>query len=109
MADTVSLTKKLVTGCASLVLVCATSELGARAYVRHHFGRYAYDLSVQSRGSMAEDPYQVWAEPPNYTGWSLLSHFDEHGFRYPQPVSVAKPRGVRRIFILGGSMGIDGR
>ncbi len=96
--------KKLGAAFISLALAIIGVEIAAGAYVRHHFGRYGFDLNVQTRGSMAEDGYQVWADPPNYTTWSLKGHFDEHGLRYPESVTPAKPPAVRRIFVLGGSM-----
>ncbi len=88
----------------SLIMVCCLTEFASWLYLKQHFGKFGYSLQVQSLGSMAENAYQVWEDPANYTNWSLRAHFDEHGLRYPTPVSVQKPVGVRRIFILGGSM-----
>src|SRR3979409_1849534 len=78
----------------TLAMVLIVSELAARAFLRAHFGQFGYDLSVQSRGSMAESRYQVWAEPPNYTAWSGVSHTDANGFRTTETITVAKPAGV---------------
>jgi hypothetical protein len=52
---------------------------------------------------MRESSYQVWEHPPYYTTWSRLSHFNNYGFRRRDDISAAKPSGIKRIFIMGGS------
>jgi len=99
----IGLGKRIIFACIPLLILGGLAEIGSRAYLRHRFAPYPYSLKVQALGSMTEAGYQIWQHPPNYTTWSLLSHFNGEGFRRDEELAPKKPAGVHRIFFMGGS------
>lgn len=101
--NTLSPVKKFLFMLLPFLFFCFTCELFSYLYLSYRFRRFGFDLKVQGNSTMVENAYQVWEHPANYTTWSGRTHFDNYAFRRFNDVSIKKPKGVTRIFIMGGS------
>lgn len=87
----------LIAGLALLLLLAAALEFGTRAYLRiarGYDGEHLYQFDF--------DPYKNILPAPNYVDTRGIRH-NSAGFRRSSEVSVAKPAGTYRIFLMGAS------
>jgi len=80
-----------------LTIVAAGLELGVRFYLREtrgYDGEHLYQFVF--------DPYKNILPSPNYVDTRGIRH-NSKGFRRSTEVSLAKPSGTYRIFLMGGS------
>ena len=80
-----------------LTVVAAGLELGVRLYLRDtrgYDGEHLYQFAF--------DPYKNILPSPNYVDTRGIRH-NSKGFRRSAEVSLAKPSGTYRIFLMGGS------
>ena len=80
-----------------LTVVAAGLELGVRFYLREtrgYDGEHLYQFVF--------DPYKNILPSPNYVDTRGIRH-NSKGFRRSAEVSLAKPSGTYRIFLMGGS------
>ena len=80
-----------------LTVVVAALELGVRLYLREsrgYDGEHLYQFVF--------DPYKNILPSPNYVDTRGIRH-NSKGFRRSTEVSLAKPSGTYRIFLMGGS------
>jgi len=80
-----------------LTIVAAGLELGVRLYLREtrgYDGEHLYQFAF--------DPYKNILPSPNYVDTRGIRH-NSKGFRRSTEVSLAKPSGTYRIFLMGGS------
>src|SRR5262245_56189004 len=80
-----------------LAVVLAALELAVRLYLR---GARGYD--GEHLYQFAFDPYKNVLPSPNYVDTRGIRH-NSVGFRRSTEVSLAKPQGTYRIFLMGGS------
>lgn len=82
-----------------LTLLFAVCEFGARMYLRASKG---YD--GEHLYQFAFDPYKNILPTPNYVDTRGIKH-NSVGFRRSSEVSIQKPAGTYRIFLMGASTG----
>ena len=87
----------LVAGMLLLLLLGAALELGTRVYLRSSRG---YD--GEHLYQFAFDPYKNILPTPNYADTRGVRH-NSMGFRRSTEVSLSKPAGTYRIFLMGAS------
>lgn len=92
-------TKLALFGLVFLVLLFAALEFGTRLYLRAakgYDGEHLYQFAF--------DPYKNILPTPNYVDTRGIKH-NSVGFRRSSEVSLEKPAGTYRIFLMGASTG----
>lgn len=96
---TIARWKLVLAACLGLAVVFALLEAGTRFYLRATAG---YD--GEHLYQFAFDPYKNILPTPNYVDTRGVKH-NSVGFRRSTEVSVEKPAGTYRIFLMGASTG----
>ena len=84
------------------IAIFLLAEWMSAVYLKEKYGD-DFNLKVQATGEMAPSGYQLWEHPANYWNWLKLNRYNNMGFRRLEDTTVSKPKGVIRIFVMGGS------